>query len=179
MAHHAVAGAAPQDAAEQGAVLVPDVAPAGPAVTPQLGLHPLEGLGIHDGIVLAFVDFLLVPHLTDVSGVCEERVERGLVEGSSAPHGPFAGGPPLRPPASVVEFVDHLQKRSAVEVELKDLTDEFGLDRIDNELGIDDVVAQDWHAARPLPLAAGGGDLVPGPLADHLPLELGKGETAH
>jgi hypothetical protein len=37
-----------------------------------------------------------------------------------------------------------------------------------------DVVAQQRQPARPLTLAAGGGDLVTGPLGNQLPFKLGK-----
>lgn len=62
------------------------------------------------------------------------------------------------------------------EIQAENLPHLFRFVGIDDKLGVDHVVAEQRHAPDPLSLAAGGGDLIAGPLADHLTFELGKGQ---
>ncbi len=59
---------------------------------------------------------------------------------------------------------------------LEDAADDCRLGLVDDQLAVLDVVAERRPAAHPHALLAGGGELVPDALADHLPLELGEGE---
>src|SRR5262249_51171974 len=81
-------------------------------------------------------------------------------------------------PAPLCQFPDRGLQRSVLQVEFKDRSDPgclLGIDLQLGGLGIE-IVAKKWHAAGPLPLATGGGDLVAGTLGDDLPFELGKGQ---
>ena len=66
--------------------------------------------------------------------------------------------------------------RLELEIAPEDVDDGPSLVLVDDELAVFDVVAERRHAAHPHALLLGGGDLVADPLADHLPLELGKGQ---
>jgi hypothetical protein len=52
---------------------------------------------------------------------------------------------------------------------------DMSLDLVHDQLVVDDVVPKRGKPAGPLALAARGGDLVAGPLGNHLALELGEG----
>src|SRR4051812_23713261 len=86
--------------------------------------------------------------------------------------------PALRRPAAGLQLLHHRQEGLVLQVEFEDRPDLGRLVLVDDQLerlGVD-VVPEDRVAAGPLPLPPGRRDLVPGPLADDLPLELGEGK---
>ena len=66
--------------------------------------------------------------------------------------------------------------RADLEEALEDRPNELGIGLVDDQLAVLDLVAQRRPAAHPHAPLAGCGELVPDALADHLALELGKGQ---
>ena len=93
-------------ALEQGAELVPNRAAASAAVPLELSLHPLPELVAHDGLVFAFVDFILVFNLADVRDVGQKVPKAVLVKRLSAALRSLARGPALVAPATAFQFPD-------------------------------------------------------------------------
>ena len=114
------------------------------------------------------MDLRLVPDLPVVDDVRQRLVQAGAGEGLAR----------LVPPPPPLQLLDHRQQRAEVEVELEDGPHPLGLVRHHDQLPHRrvDVVAEHRPAAGPLPLPPGRRDLVPRPLADDLPLELGEGQ---
>ena len=83
-------------------------------------------------------------------------------------------GADLRHDVSAGEFLGEGPDRAAFEVKPEHGADRLGLLGYDDQLLVHGGVAERDRAADPQPLALGGRDLVADPLADDLPLELGK-----
>ena len=113
-------------------------------------------------MLLPVVHLVLVANLADVGDVGEQVVQRFLVEGPSAASGALPRRPAFGSPAPAVEFLHDRQQRLPLQVHLKDLADAIGFGLVHDELRVDHRVPQDRHPARPLALATGGRDLVPG-----------------
>jgi hypothetical protein len=90
----------------------------------------------------------------------------------------FAGLPTFGAPVPPVQLLHHPQQRLPSPVKGKDGSHLLGLGFVDAQLAAPwlDVVAQDRHATRPFPLAPRRGNLVPSPLGNDFPLELGEGK---
>lgn len=141
-------------------------------------LHAAKDLALHERRVLPVMDFVLLRDLADVEHVGEEPVEAGLGEAFPPCFAALLCDPPFLPPAPGLQLLYSGDEGLALEIELEDGPDPGRLLLVDQEPpppGVH-VEAQDRPAPGPFPLAPRGGDLVPGPLGDDLPLELGEGE---
>ena len=172
--HADVAGCAPDQPLEQGAMLVADVAAAATTVPAEHGSHVVPDLVVHDAVVLAFVDLVAVLHLAQVDLVGQQIVEVVLGDGLAARLPAFARGPRLHAPVAALEFLHYRYERAVFKVQVEDGPDAPRLLLIHHQraaLG-HDVVAQDGHAADPFALPARRAHFVASALRNHLPLEL-------
>ena len=145
----------------------------GPFLAEKL-LDLLPYVRVDDGLVLASVDFLFVFHLAQVDGIGEQVVQAALSERLPAPKVPLARLPALGQPAPLRQLLNDRDQPLVLQVQLEDgpHPDRFFL--VDHQLRALYVVAQERLTAHPLAFSAGGGNLVPRPLGNDLPLELRK-----
>ena len=115
--------------------------------------------------MLAGIGDAFVHGVADIGPVFEQLVEHALVDCLAVSIADV-----LLP-----EFMGQKGRRLEDQKSLEDGADGRGVRRVDDQLAVLDLVAERRPAAHPDALLAGGGDLVPDPLADHLALELGKG----
>src|SRR6266446_9605292 len=139
-------------------------------------LHLLPLYRIDNGRMFAVVEFFLVTELARVGGVGQELMQVAFDKGLTTQLASFAGHPSLGPPASTLQLLNYRQQGLVLQVKIKDGPNSsrfLGVDHQPENLGVN-VVAQDRHSSRPLPLAPGRGDLVTRALGDDLALELGE-----
>src|SRR5882672_2665649 len=166
------AGAATQDALEQRMRL--GAGGGAGALLAEKVLDLLPHIRGEDGLMLAGVDFLFVFHLAQVDGAGEQVVQAALGKPLPAPKVPLARLPALGQPVSLLQLLDHGEQPLVFQVQLEDGPHPDRLFFVDHQLGALYVVTQERLTAYPLAFPAGGGDLVPRPLRNNLPLELGK-----
>jgi len=118
MSHRTVARGAPEDAFEQGAEAIADVAATGPPVPPEHGLHTLVDLHVDDRGMLPIVALLVAGQLPDADDVGEQLEQAGLGERAPASFAALARYPQLIVPATGIEFLDDSQQSFALQVEL-------------------------------------------------------------
>ena len=174
--HRRVAAAAPQQSFEQGTKLVTNAAASAIRILYQLCLDPLEDIRINNPVVLPFVEFAFVLHLPEIRWVRQQFVQRGLRKRHPATPSLFFGRPPLIAPAAFCQHLDHFQQRAMFQIQFVNLPDLSRLGLVDHKFGpwLFHIVSQQRHPTRPLPLAAGGGDLVAGAFRDDFPFELSE-----
>jgi hypothetical protein len=148
------------------------------AIAPEQGLHLSKGRRIDQGRVLAGMHLVAVAELADVSDVAQHLTQVVAGKAAAAPLVPLPRPPAFGPPAALIQFPDHGPQGLVLEEEGKDGTHADGFGLVDPELGAlgIDVVTQQWQAADPFAVAAGGGNLIAGPFGNELAFELGKGE---
>src|SRR6202011_2803164 len=113
--------------------------------------------------VLARVYFLPVTDLTAVDDVGQELMQAVPREGLAPAPRSLARPPALVPPAPPFELLDRGHQTLVLQVKRKDSAHALGFGRVDDQLGAARlyVVAQQRHAAGPLPFATGSGNFVP------------------
>src|SRR6056297_2120435 len=79
------------------------------AVAMQLLLNKLEQLGVDDGVVFAFVDFIAVGDFAQVDPISQQRMKCVLVERNAADRFAGLGHPQLGPPS---KFRDRVYRRN-------------------------------------------------------------------
>jgi hypothetical protein len=104
--------------------------------------------------------------LAKIGAVLQQLVQRSLVK---EPAG-------LRQHAVLPQDRHQLGSRADTGKILKDPPDDGGLRLVHHQLAVADVIAKRQRSPHPHAAGFGGGDLVAHPLADHLTLELRKGE---
>ena len=118
------------------------------------------------------MDFFLVLDLAPVDRIGEQAVQVALGEPLPASKVTFACLPTLGQPTKLLQLLDHRDHSLVLKVQLKNGPHPDRLFLIDHQLGILDVIAQEWMASDPFALPARGGDLVARPLGDNLSFEL-------
>src|SRR5262249_49245450 len=142
----------------------------------QFRLHRLKHSLIHDGLVLAGVDFASIDHFPNVEAIAQE-VSKWANSKAYPPTGlTIAADLALGADASVVKILHKVAARSDFKVAFKDQSDRFGLLRHDHELLVDAGIAEGDRSSDPDALAFRGRDLIAHPFPDDLALELGKRE---
>ena len=114
-------------------------------------LRHLERLVADECLVFAGVDLVVVRHLTDVDGALQDPSHRLL-----APEQPVLGRAPLHPAGKQVPFVEHLghlRHLPVLEEQPEQLADDVRLDLVDDELLLDQPVAEGRRTARPFAAA--------------------------
>jgi len=86
--------------------IVLNVRAAGAAVPFEDRLDLPPAVGVHDRCLLASVDFVLVPQLTEVGNIGEQFEQAVFVERPATADDVLAGRPPFAGPAALVEFFD-------------------------------------------------------------------------
>src|SRR6202795_626730 len=125
---------------------------------------------------------LAVMHLTpigdfaDVEPVLEQMGKGTHAEADDAAPAAIATAIDLGPYASPVEFREQNPDGAKLQIACEDGAHRLRLLGHHFKLLIDAAIAERNGSADPEALALGGRDLVAHPLADHLALELGKGE---
>src|SRR5713226_6690979 len=139
-------------------------------------LHLLPFHRIDNGWMFATVEFFFVAQLAGVSGVPQELMQVRFDEGLATHLASLASHPNLGPPAPALQLPNHRKQGLVLQVKIKDGSDSGCFLRVDHQpenLGVN-VVAQDRHSSRPLPLTPRRCDLVARALGDDLTLELGE-----
>jgi hypothetical protein len=131
--HADVATGATYESLQESAVFVPVVASATSTVPVQLLLHMGPCLVIDDSLVLTLVDLAAIFDPARIDDVGQQVVEPVLSEAFAARSAPGAGGPRLRQPAAVIEFLDHRDQRPVFNIECKDLDDASRLLMVEHE----------------------------------------------
>ena len=108
--HRASARLAPNQTLEQRAVLIANTGAAGLAIPFELPLNAAEQVQWNDRVVFAFVRFVFVADLADVSDIGQQLVNRILGEFASATMVAFLGNPLFGGPTSPAEFFDDWQQ---------------------------------------------------------------------
>src|SRR5262249_1787418 len=134
----------------------------------QLPLNALPQLAIHYRFVLAGVTLLLVANLANVDRVGKQLVQGAAREGLTSRALAARGYPDLGDDTTLVEIVPEQPDAAQLQVALIDVPDGLGLDRVDHQTAIANVVAQRCGAAHPHSLALGSCDFVPDPLSGDL-----------
>ena len=114
--------------------------------------------------------------LADVKPVLEEMGKRPHTKANTAALAAIAAAIDLGPDAPPVELGNQSAHGAELEIEAEDGANRLCLLGHDFELFFDATIAERNGSADPEALALRGRDLVAHPLADHLALELGKGE---
>jgi Transposase len=172
---HAIA-AVVEDAAHEDGGGVIEAHLSCPGVLCEQSLDSIEGGTIDDRRMLAGMGLPPVDHLDDVEAVLEEMRQRSHAVRTAALGTAAREGLYLRHDVSAGEFLGEGSDRTAFEVKPEHGADRLGLLGYDDQLLVDGGVAERNRSADPQPLALGGRDLVAGPLADDLPLELSERE---
>src|SRR5215212_1731255 len=108
----------------------------------------------------------LVHRFAPVKPVVEKLVDEPLVDRIAA----------LVPDTLLGQLPHEPGGRSELDEALEDAPDQSRLALVHLEPAVLDVVAERRPAPHPHAAGTGGRELVPDPLPDHLPLELGKGQ---
>src|SRR5262245_48110462 len=124
-----------------------------------------EGL-VDDPLMLARIGYAFVDGLAQVNAIVENPVDVALVDW-------FA---PLRRYPFRTQADDELCHRAAADEALEQRSHCRGLDLVDQELAVLDVVARRGPATHPYALLARGGKLVANAPADRVALEMCKAE---
>ena len=127
---------------------------------------------VDNGVVLARVDLVAVGHVAREHGVLEDPEHGILAPCPGSADVAVLGDVSLRRSSRLVEDAHDGQRGAVLEIEVEDLPHHDRLEVVDHQVLVHDVVAERHRPTGPLALAPGGGDLVAGPLGDHLALEL-------
>src|SRR3984893_1828226 len=114
--------------------------------------------------------------LADVKPVLEEMGERPHAKANTAALAAIAAAIDLGPGAPQVELCNQSAHGAELEIKAEDGADRLCLLGHDFKFLVEAAIAERHGSADPEALALRGRDLVTHPLADHLALELGKGE---
>src|SRR5262249_45450468 len=118
----------------------------------------------------------LVGDLAPVDAVLQHQIERPTANLLTAIGGAVRPNPSFAPDPRSCKLIMQLANRFDRKIAPVDIYDGPGLISVDDKLAVLHVVSERWHATHPHALLLGGSDLVAHPLADHLALELGKGQ---
>src|SRR3984893_13806641 len=140
------------------------------------GLHGFEQIAGEDRRMLAAMHLTPIGDLADVEPVLEQMGKRSDAEADAAAPAAIATAIDLGPDALPIKLRDQSPDGAKLQIACEDGADHLRLLGHHFELLIDAAIAERNGSADPEALALGGRDLVAHPLADHLALELGKGE---
>ena len=139
-------------------------------------LHGREQRTIEDRFMITLVSLAAVDHLADVEAVLEQIGERPHPEAAVAGGATVRSLPRLAADAAPVEVGGQCPQRTQLKIMLKDGAHRLSLSRHHDDSLVHRRIAERDRASDPNAPALGGGDLVAHPLANHLALELGKGQ---
>ena len=126
--------------------------------------------------MLAPMHLTPIGNLADVEPVLEEMGKWPHAKANTAALAAIAAAIDLGPDAPPVELRNQSAHGAELEIEAEDGADRLCLLGHDFEFLVEAAIAERHGSADPEALALRGRDLVAHPLADHLALELGKGE---
>ena len=138
-------------------------------------MHGLKQLPFKDRLVSPLMGRPAINDFADVKAVLEQMSESAGPKTDAAPD-PAADKPTrLRAETTPVEVLDQGANGAKLKIAGKEDANRSRFLRDQDNLLVGDPVTQRHRSANPDPLALGGGDLVPYPLADDLALELSEG----
>src|ERR1700738_23987 len=129
--------------------------------------------------MLAVMYLTPIGDFADVEPVLEQMGKGTHAEADAAAPAAIAPAIDLGPYAPPVEFREQSPHGAKLQIACEDGAHRLRLLGHYFELLVDAAIAERHGSADPEALALGGRDLVAHPLADHLALELGKGEKQH
>ena len=135
-------------------------------VFPENGVHLIPHLLCDDAIVFSGVGSALVDGFAEIKAAVQDLVDDPLVDEPSS----------LVPDALSLQHAGQCRRRAEVDELLEDQPYDLGFRFVDHQLSIFDFVAHRDVAAHPHAPLARGGELVADALANHLALELCKGQ---
>src|ERR1700720_4205222 len=172
---HAIAAIVEKAAGQKSRrTLEPDLP--GDGVGGEFFLHGLEQVATKDRFVLATMHLTPIGDFAGVEPVLEEMGERPHAKANTAALAAIAAAIDLGPDAPPVELCNQSAHGAELEIKAEDGADRLCLLGHDFEFLVEAAIAERNGSADPEALAFRGRDLVAYPLADHLALELGKGE---
>src|SRR6202035_149226 len=127
-------------------------------------------------LMLAAMHLTPIGDLAEVEPVLEQMGERSHAEADTAAIAAIATAIELGPDALPIKLREQSPHGAKLQIPGEDGAHRLRLLGHHDELLVDAAIAERHGFADPETLALGGRDLVAHPLADHLALELGKGE---
>ena len=130
----------------------------------------------NDRLVLPRITLALVHHLAKVDAVAQHGEQVLLVDRATRAMQAPLRDPGLRGLAFDGKLTDKLRRRTMLGISAEDAAHQLGFGGIDDQLSLDDVVAEWWHTAHPHAFSLARGNLVADTLAGDLALELREGQ---
>ena len=131
---------------------------------------------LHDRLMLTGMVEVLVPDLTDVNRIREQRVKCPAGERVPARLDSALCGAPLGNNTAAVQIFFEQPHAAEFLVAPENIADDLCLRLVDHNAPVADLIPQ-WHnTAHPYAFAFGGRNFVADPFPRHLALELGEGE---
>src|ERR1700730_3488098 len=140
------------------------------------GLNGFEQIAGEDRLMLAAMHLASIDDLADVEPVLEQMGQRSDAKADAAAPAAIATAIDLGPNALPIELREQSPHGAKLQIAGEDGAHHRRLLRRASALLAAAGIAERHGSADPEALALGGRDLVAHPLADHLALELGKGE---
>jgi hypothetical protein len=107
----------------------------------KLGLHGVEQIPIHDGVVLPRMDPAAVDDLPNIKSIAQQMGEGADAEANHAERSTGRTDPALGADASAIKILDQKADRAEREIAFEDQADGGGFLGDDNELLVDAGVA--------------------------------------